>query len=53
MATYMVARELGHTNVEEIRRTYDHLSRQRVRLPEGRYLEADVVDIAGAKEETA
>lgn len=45
VSIYTVARELGHTGIERIRRTYGHLQKRRSRLEEVRYEEADVVSL--------
>lgn len=50
---FTVARELGHSDVQKIRDTYGHVSKERVRLPDVRYRETDVTHISEARKETA
>lgn len=50
---FTVAREMGHSDTQKIKDTYGHVAKERVRLPEVRYREADVTDINKARKETA
>lgn len=50
VSIYTVARELGHTGIERIRRTYGHLQKRRSRLEEVRYEEPEVVDLDARRE---